>query len=116
MASSISLHWNRRRSPKIELLADAQGDARVRAPVRGARRRQRRVDLWRQWRPRSRSTGTAGDRQRSNFSLMPKEMLACGLPCVELAGVSAESIFGANGVLDLAPLEPQAIARDRTSR
>jgi glycosyltransferase involved in cell wall biosynthesis len=46
----------------------------------------------------------------TNFSLMPKEMLACGLPCVELAGVSAESIFGADGVLDLAPLEPDAIA------
>jgi O-antigen biosynthesis protein len=46
----------------------------------------------------------------TNFSLMPKEMLACGLPCVELAGVSAESIFGLDGVLDLAPLEPQAIA------
>jgi glycosyltransferase involved in cell wall biosynthesis len=46
----------------------------------------------------------------TNFSLMPKEMLACGLPCVELAGVSAESIFGADGPLDLAPLEPRAIA------
>jgi glycosyltransferase involved in cell wall biosynthesis len=46
----------------------------------------------------------------TNFSLMPKEMLACGLPCVELAGVSAESIFGEDGVLDLAALEPQAIA------
>jgi GT2 family glycosyltransferase/glycosyltransferase involved in cell wall biosynthesis len=46
----------------------------------------------------------------TNFSLMPKEMLACGLPCVELAGVSAESIFGAGGPLDLAPLEPHAIA------
>jgi glycosyltransferase involved in cell wall biosynthesis len=46
----------------------------------------------------------------SNFSLMPKEMLACGLPCVELAGVSAESIFGEDGPLDLAPLEPHAIA------
>jgi glycosyltransferase involved in cell wall biosynthesis len=46
----------------------------------------------------------------SNFSLMPKEMLACGLPCVELAGVSAESIFGEDGPLDLAPLEPQALA------
>ncbi len=33
----------------------------------------------------------------TNFSLMPKEMLACGLPCVELAGVSAESIFGEDG-------------------
>jgi glycosyltransferase involved in cell wall biosynthesis len=46
----------------------------------------------------------------TNFSLMPKEMLACGLPCVELAGVSAESIFGDDGALDLAPLEPRAIA------
>ena len=46
----------------------------------------------------------------TNFSLMPKEMLACGLPCVELAGVSAESIFGAHGPLELAPLEPIAIA------
>jgi len=46
----------------------------------------------------------------TNFSLMPKEMLACGLPCVELAGVSAESIFGADGPLELAPLEPHAIA------
>jgi O-antigen biosynthesis protein len=46
----------------------------------------------------------------TNFSLMPKEMLACGLPCVELAGVSAESIFGHDGPLDLAPLDPQAIA------
>lgn len=46
----------------------------------------------------------------TNFSLMPKEMLACGLPCVELAGVSAESIFGADGPLVLAPLEPVALA------
>jgi GT2 family glycosyltransferase/glycosyltransferase involved in cell wall biosynthesis len=46
----------------------------------------------------------------TNFSLMPKEMLACGLPCVELAGVSAESIFGEDGPLALAPLEPLALA------
>jgi glycosyltransferase involved in cell wall biosynthesis/GT2 family glycosyltransferase len=46
----------------------------------------------------------------TNFSLMPKEMLACGLPCVELAGVSAESIFGEDGALDLAPLHPHRIA------
>jgi glycosyltransferase involved in cell wall biosynthesis len=46
----------------------------------------------------------------TNFSLMPKEMLACGLPCVELEGVSAESIFGIDGPLDLAALEPTAIA------
>lgn len=46
----------------------------------------------------------------TNFSLMPKEMLACGLPCVELEGVSAESIFGSNGPLQLAPLAPRRIA------
>lgn len=46
----------------------------------------------------------------TNFSLMPKEMLACGLPCVELAGVSAESIFGSDGALELAPLDPQELA------
>jgi glycosyltransferase involved in cell wall biosynthesis len=46
----------------------------------------------------------------TNFSLMPKEMLACGLPCVELADISAESIFGADGPLELAPLDPARIA------
>ena len=46
----------------------------------------------------------------TNFSLMPKEMLACGLPCVELAGVSAESIFGEQGPIELAPLDPISIA------
>src|SRR5207245_11265691 len=46
----------------------------------------------------------------TNFSLMPKEMLACGLPCGALAGVSAESIFGPAGPLALAPLDPHRIA------
>jgi len=46
----------------------------------------------------------------TNFSLMPKEMLACGLPCVELAGVSAESIFGTDGPIELAPLDPGVLA------
>ena len=46
----------------------------------------------------------------TNFSLMPKEMLACGLPCVELAGISAESIFGEDGPIELAALDPIAIA------
>ncbi len=46
----------------------------------------------------------------TNFSLMPKEMLACGLPCVELAGVSAESIFGEDGPIELAEFNPFAIA------
>ena len=46
----------------------------------------------------------------TNVSLTPKEMMACGLPCVELAGASAESIFGKTGPLELAPLDPNAIA------
>jgi glycosyltransferase involved in cell wall biosynthesis len=46
----------------------------------------------------------------TNFSLMPKEMLACGLPCVELAGVSGESIFGTDGPIELTTLNPSAIA------
>ena len=46
----------------------------------------------------------------TNFSLIPKEMLACGLPCVDLAGASAESIFGKTGPLELAELNPLAIA------
>ncbi len=33
----------------------------------------------------------------TNYSLIPQEMLACGLPCVDLAGISAEGIFGADG-------------------
>ncbi len=51
----------------------------------------------------------------TNFSLMPKEMLACGLPCVELAGVSAESTFGEQPPLELATLDPTNIA-DRLER
>jgi glycosyltransferase involved in cell wall biosynthesis len=46
----------------------------------------------------------------TNFSLVPKEMLACGLPCVEVAGVSAESIFGPDGPIELAPPLPSALA------
>jgi glycosyltransferase involved in cell wall biosynthesis len=46
----------------------------------------------------------------TNFSLMPKEMLACGLPCVELAGISAESIFGERGPIELAPFDSVQIA------
>ena len=46
----------------------------------------------------------------TNFSLIPKEMMACGLPCVEVAGASAESIFGRSGPLELAELNPLAIA------
>jgi glycosyltransferase involved in cell wall biosynthesis/GT2 family glycosyltransferase len=46
----------------------------------------------------------------TNFSLIPKEMMACGLPCVELSGASAGSIFGRNGPLELAEPNPVKIA------
>ena len=36
--------------------------------------------------------------------------MACGLPCVEVAGASAESIFGREGPLELASLDPGSIA------
>jgi glycosyltransferase involved in cell wall biosynthesis len=46
----------------------------------------------------------------TNFSLAPPEMMACGLPVVELAGASAESIFGAGGPIELAAAAPTEIA------
>jgi GT2 family glycosyltransferase/glycosyltransferase involved in cell wall biosynthesis len=46
----------------------------------------------------------------TNYSLIPQEMLACGLPCVELAGRSIESVFGEDGPIELAADDPMAIA------
>ncbi|MFN8133549.1 MAG: glycosyltransferase [Solirubrobacteraceae bacterium] len=46
----------------------------------------------------------------TNYSLIPNEMLACGLPCVDLAGMSTESVFGADGPVELAEPAPGAIA------
>ncbi len=46
----------------------------------------------------------------TNYSLIPQEMLACGLPCVELAGGSSESVFGADGPVELAAADPLALA------
>jgi glycosyltransferase involved in cell wall biosynthesis len=46
----------------------------------------------------------------TNYSLIPQEMLACGLPCVDLAGISAEGIFGADGPVALSPFDPLAMA------
>jgi glycosyltransferase involved in cell wall biosynthesis len=46
----------------------------------------------------------------TNYSLIPQEMLACGLPCVDLEGASAESVFGAAGPVELAPLDSYALA------
>jgi glycosyltransferase involved in cell wall biosynthesis len=46
----------------------------------------------------------------TNYSLVLQEMMACGLPCVDLAGVSAESVFGADGPLEQAAFDPLALA------
>ena len=36
--------------------------------------------------------------------------MACGLPCVDLAGCSAESVFGADGPVELRAFDPIALA------
>jgi glycosyltransferase involved in cell wall biosynthesis len=46
----------------------------------------------------------------TNYSLVPREMLACGLPCVELDRPSTRSIFGTDGPVTLAAFDPGAIA------
>lgn len=48
----------------------------------------------------------------TNYSLIPQEMLACGLPCVDLAGVSAEGVFGsgADSPVALSAFDPLAVA------
>jgi O-antigen biosynthesis protein len=46
----------------------------------------------------------------TNFSLIPKEMMACGLPVVELTGASARSILGRDGPIELADFDPFALA------
>ena len=46
----------------------------------------------------------------TNPSLVTTEMLACGLPVVELASAAMVATFGARGPLELAPFDPLAIA------
>jgi O-antigen biosynthesis protein len=46
----------------------------------------------------------------SNYSLIPQEMMACGLPCVDLVGGSSEAEFGRDGPVELAQDDPVAIA------
>jgi glycosyltransferase involved in cell wall biosynthesis len=46
----------------------------------------------------------------TNYSLIPQEMMACGLPCVDLAAPSSLSVFGADGPVRLAPVDVDAIA------
>ena len=46
----------------------------------------------------------------TNYSLIPQEMMACGLPCVDLAGGSSEAVFGTDGPVELAAAGPVALA------
>jgi O-antigen biosynthesis protein len=47
----------------------------------------------------------------TNYSLVPKEMMACGLPVMDVRGSSAESVFGAaSGAIELVEPDPLAIA------
>jgi GT2 family glycosyltransferase/glycosyltransferase involved in cell wall biosynthesis len=46
----------------------------------------------------------------TNYSLIPQEMLACGLPCVDLAGGSSETVFGDAGPVALSAADPVALA------
>ena len=46
----------------------------------------------------------------TNYSLVPQEMLACGLPCVEAAEPSILAAFGTDGPVVVAKPEPHALA------
>ena len=46
----------------------------------------------------------------TNYSLIPQEMMACGLPCVDLAGGSTEAEIGRDGGVELARADPVALA------
>jgi glycosyltransferase involved in cell wall biosynthesis len=47
----------------------------------------------------------------TNYSLIPKEMMACGLPVLDVRGASSESVFGTDGqTIELSDPDPIAIA------
>ena len=46
----------------------------------------------------------------TNYSLMPQEMMACGLPCVDLAGGSTEAELGRDAGVEYADADPVALA------
>ena len=51
----------------------------------------------------------------TNTSLVPQDMMACGLPAIELEGFGGESVYGIDGPIELAPYDPASIA-DRLER
>jgi len=46
----------------------------------------------------------------TNYSLIPQEMMACGMPCVDVQGGSSEAEFGWDGPAALAAPDPVALA------
>ncbi|HEX5896444.1 MAG TPA: glycosyltransferase family 4 protein, partial [Thermoleophilaceae bacterium] len=46
----------------------------------------------------------------TNYSLLPQEMMACGLPCVDLAGGSTEAELGRDAGVEYAEADPVALA------
>ena len=46
----------------------------------------------------------------TNPSLIPLEMMACGLPCVDVASAAMTATFGAGGPVELAAPDPLALA------
>jgi len=57
------------------------------------------------------SLGTVGlVLSMTNYSLIPQEMLACGLPCVDLAGGCSGAVFGEDGPVELARFDPVELA------
>jgi glycosyltransferase involved in cell wall biosynthesis/GT2 family glycosyltransferase len=46
----------------------------------------------------------------TNYSLIPQEMMACGLSCVDVSGGSSEVAFGRDGPVELAEPDPIALA------
>ena len=46
----------------------------------------------------------------TNYSRVSQEMMACGLPCVELDGPSVRAAFGGDDALTLSPFDPLALA------
>jgi glycosyltransferase involved in cell wall biosynthesis len=57
------------------------------------------------------SEGTAGlCLSLTNYSLIPQEMMACGMPCVELDVPSTRVVFGADAPVTLAGFDADALA------
>ena len=46
----------------------------------------------------------------TNYSLIPQEMMACGLPCVDVAGGSTEAELGVDSGVALAKADPVELA------